>query len=571
MVDISLIVIAVVVPCVLCFANVVVLAKYIDPEAAAGHYTAKLMLLLGLLLAEGTILLLPLDVGNNAGVTGCGVWNNNCGGLDIILVWQIVYCMIFGLIVVVFPFFIFYYEASDEGMSAEEESGGSFFARLCSFKDMKRSLLSACCYTLITVVICALIVGLSYRYAAFTSMPYRLTSVVTTSVAFQPISLPIMPAGTTVCPGGANTCLLVCGTGNCDIQLTYIQMAVSFIIYLASLMTFVGWFIFSIYCGIGFVALPIDCIMSFVHRPKVLSVAEARAQKKVLMNRSSELLKIADAMASGIIDFTDDVHTRSERRKRQKIDRGEMNRFRVLVDMLEKDLETFQLSDPAEYRKHYNPLVPFAKLIAGIIAILMSTVWILQIILFMITAVPLDPFMNTYLLWFDQWFPAFGTITVAIFGLYLLLAAAAGNFKFGTRFFLIKVHPMEVGKTLMNSFMFNIALILLCVLPATQFMLQAFSIYARLSDADVIGQQMKYMQGMTYFYRFNIFIFMLLGFTILAAIYFAIWPSDRDQLNKVMMQIKQSKLKERKGLERKIQQKGGALSQVELGNAKNWK
>jgi hypothetical protein len=38
-----------------------------------------------------------------------------------------------------------------------------------------------------------------------------------------------------------------------------------------------------------------------------------------------------------------------------------------------------------------------------------------------------------------------------------------------------------------------------------------------------------------------------------------------------MMQIKQSKLKERKGLERKIQQKGGALSQVELGNAKNWK
>ena len=89
--------------------------------------------------------------------------------------------------------------------------------------------------------------------------------------------------------------------------------------------------------------------------------------------------------------------------------------------------------------------------------------------------------------WFDQWFPAFGTITVAIFGLYLLLAAAKGNFKFGTRFFLIKVlclcgfcvycfvlqmrlcpstqvHPMEPGKTLMNSFMFNVSLVLICVL-----------------------------------------------------------------------------------------------------------
>ena len=30
--------------------------------------------------------------------------------------------------------------------------------------------------------------------------------------------------------------------------------------------------------------------------------------------------------------------------------------------------------------------------------------------------------------------------------------------------FVYQVHPMEPGKTLMNSFMFNIALVLLCVL-----------------------------------------------------------------------------------------------------------
>jgi hypothetical protein len=119
--------------------------------------------LLGLLLAEGAILLLPLDVGNNAGVVGCGVWNNNCGGLNLIIVWEIVYCIIVGLLVVVFPFFIFYYEASDEGMSAEEESGGSFIKRLCSFKDMKRSCMSAFCYTLVTVGIVAIILGLSYK------------------------------------------------------------------------------------------------------------------------------------------------------------------------------------------------------------------------------------------------------------------------------------------------------------------------------------------------------------------------------------------------------------------------
>ena len=78
---------------------------------------------------------------------------------------------------------------------------------------------------------------------------------------------------------------------------------VTFIIYLTCLMSFVGWFIFSIYVGIGFIALPMDCIsvsavferractahgtpsfvsQSFIHRPKVLTFGEAKAQKKVL-------------------------------------------------------------------------------------------------------------------------------------------------------------------------------------------------------------------------------------------------------------------------------------------------
>ena len=42
-----------------------------------------------LLIAECSILLLPLDVGNRSGLVGCGYWNNNCGGLDMALVWQV--------------------------------------------------------------------------------------------------------------------------------------------------------------------------------------------------------------------------------------------------------------------------------------------------------------------------------------------------------------------------------------------------------------------------------------------------------------------------------------------------
>ena len=40
--DVGLIVVAVIIPFVLVFFNLVVMAHYIDPEAAAGHIIAKL-------------------------------------------------------------------------------------------------------------------------------------------------------------------------------------------------------------------------------------------------------------------------------------------------------------------------------------------------------------------------------------------------------------------------------------------------------------------------------------------------------------------------------------------------
>lgn len=382
--------------------------RFVGTGSVATPVTAPSRQLLGLLLAECTILMLPLDVGNNAGVLGCGAWNNNCGGLDLIAAWEVIYCIIAGLLVIVFPFFIFYYEADDEGMTADEEAAGSFVGRLCNFKNVKKSCASASIYTVVTFGICALIVGLSYKFAGWTNLPYRLTSVSVASVAFAPIGAPIQPIGTSSCPAslGVNaTCLLPCGTGSCNIQSTTVQMNVTFIIYLCCLMSFVGWFVFSIYVGIGFIALPLDCI--FVRAASYLSSRASAATRCIAapaglpppaqgavdgrgarpeegpqdgarkrergalfrlrrptpppLQRAEDLLKIANEMAAGQIDFSDDVHSRSERRKRSKVDRGELNRFRLLVDMLEADLEKFQLSDPAEYRKHYNPLVPFAK------------------------------------------------------------------------------------------------------------------------------------------------------------------------------------------------------------------
>ena len=66
MVDVALIVVACIMPVLLTVINSVIMAKYLDPSATSGHYLGKLMILLGLLLAECTVLLLPLDVVSTA-------------------------------------------------------------------------------------------------------------------------------------------------------------------------------------------------------------------------------------------------------------------------------------------------------------------------------------------------------------------------------------------------------------------------------------------------------------------------------------------------------------------------
>ena len=272
------------------------------------------------------------------------------------------------------------------------------------------------------------------------------------------------------------------------------------IIYIAALMSFVGWFIFSIYVGIGFIALPINNINAFKFRPRPLAQSELIKQRKALRDRAAELLKMCQDMGSKFVSFNEEVHSKKERKKAGKVNATDMNRFRVLVDLLEADLEKFQMSDPQYYRKYYNPFVPYFRLVFGIISIILTICWLIQIILYMLLNPPVYGFLNNYFFWFDGWFPLFGTISIAIFALYLLLCTAAGNAKFGTRFFLIKVHPLEPGKTLLNGLIFNVALILLCTLPVVQFCTMAFASYARYTDASTIfGTQFMYLRFFRYF------------------------------------------------------------------------
>jgi LMBR1 domain-containing protein 1 len=276
--------------------------------------------------------------------------------------------------------------------------------------------------------------------------------------------------------------------------------------------------------GIGFVALPTDMINAFRLRPKLLSAAASRVQKTALKKRAEELIKVGEALAAEVYDAQDAARGGGAMRKAMRAHKEKLKPFRIAVDMLDKDMEDWQLGDPDSWRQHYNPLVPYAKLAGGVLAGVASLLWIVHIIIYMLFTPSLHPFLNEYLRLLDDFFPLFGTLTILFMGMYLLLAASKGAAKFGTRFFLISVHPLEPGKTLLTSFVFNVQLVLLCVLPTVQFTTEAFNTYARLTQASVIfGTQFRYIQGFRFFWQYNVFLFLILAFVLLALMYTVRW------------------------------------------------
>jgi LMBR1 domain-containing protein 1 len=308
---------------------------------------------------------------------------------------------------------------------------------------------------------------------------------------------------------------------------------------MAGLLTFVGWFLFVCYGGIGLIAIPLDFVNAFKHRPRLLTKNAARNQRKGIMDQAADLISKGEALAGDMIAHREGgTHGWRALRKRKREEAFEINRYRVLVEALEHDYERYEQCNPDNFRKHYNPLAPFLYFFGALFSALLSLAWILHIILYTLMDPPVTPFLNDMFTWFDSWFGLLGTIFVGVFAMYLLIAGIKGAWKFGTRFFLIKIRPMEVKKTLINSFLFNVALVLLIVMPVVQFTMAAFNMYARLTDADLIfGAQIKYLKFFRYFFANHVFIYALLGMSFLTLVYLSLCPSDRAYLKKVRQGI----------------------------------
>ena len=461
-------------------------------------------------------------------MAGClGYDTQLCGGLDMILFWEIFFWCIPAFVFLLIPFMTFYYEADDGTLMAGTSIGSQPRSRLCE----------AVKYEIAVIIIFGALFAVGYLLLGDAEIP------------IQAYEGPIPSFDRTIDTGGNFTfqsaflqpmdsddqtySISVTSSINYETKTIPVNIPTFF----AGFMSFFGWFFFALFGGIGMASAPLDLLLAFIHRPRHMDPSEFADAQIIIRNRVNELVTIGETLK---ID-RDESRQRGERRgllsgfsKEARAEKNTYLEFKKAVYLLEEDVDEFKACS-AHYDS-YNPLWPWVSLFAGLIAFIISLAWIVHIGIFMIPPNPIHSLLNGFFIWLDGGFSLLGVLAVAIFTLYLLLCAVSGCFKFGIRFMFFQIHPMKLNKTYMSSFMFNVGLILLCALPVVQFCVAAFPDYARYTNiSQVMGTQVYYLKFFTFFWTNNVFVYAFIGVTGLTTLFLFCRPRDRTGIDSLSL------------------------------------
>ena len=508
----------------------------------------KVLIVTALSLAGGAILGLPLDVANNSNSLECGDGSAttssglDCGNLDMTLFWEILMVCVFVFVVVLLPMAIFQYESYDE---VEVRGKRTTSNQAC---------LSACYWEVLLLIATFLTLGLMYAFLGTAEVPvmaYQMdlapavsddvtddkaiaayASVWDNSQEVFSADLSTTAGLAAFTSGGAIAqSSTSCVGSDCYAKddSALLEIRTTFAVYIIALTGWIGWFFFVVFGGIGLASLPASLLRGYTNRPVIMSSDQLAAAHTRLQARTNELLKLGLELKKSRDDWNQSAKNSAgwrARSARKTSDRNHVNKFKQMVFVLEEEYDTWRICKGNS--KEYNPLTPYFSLLLGMLASLLSLLWILHIVLYVLVDPPVDLFLNAYFIQFDAWFPLFGVASVCLFAGYLLACVMSGIFKVGLRCFCVTLHPMRFGKTMMNSFMFNTMWILLCAIPVVQFCTEAFDSYARYTSiATLLGVQVKYLKFLRLFFKDNIFVYCFLAVFALSLIGLSFKPKDK--------------------------------------------
>ncbi|KAK7286909.1 hypothetical protein RJT34_22259 [Clitoria ternatea] len=503
--NLALVIVAIVVCVIVFLVNVYLLVNYQHPDDANQAYFPKFVVVLGLSVAAISILMLPADVANRQACRHA-IYNGACNlTLPMKDLWLAVYILDAVLVFFVIPFAMFYYEGDLD-------------------KSVGKRIKSALLWMVTTAIVCALVLGILYGLIGKVDFSVRHLSSSTSSF---PSSWDFNSGQQ--CIGGAHQCAAYTASPSSEKKWT---MRTTFPEYVVALATIAGSVLFAIFGGVGIACLPLGLIFSFIRRPKaVITRSQYIKEATDLGKKAKELKKAAESLHQ---EEKSGSKGRKFRKNVKSVEK-ELLQLEEDVNLLE---EMYPQGEKAETTWALTVLGYLAKLVLGVLGLIVSVAWVAHIIIYLLVDPPLSPFLNEVFIKLDDVWGLLGTAAFAFFCFYLLLAVIAGAMMLGLRLVFITIHPMKWGATLMNSFLFNVGLILLSSISVIQFCSTAFAYYAQATAAqEIFGHTLESLRGIKYLYKYNVFQIAFVALAGLTFVYYALFgwrrktPTGRFQLS----------------------------------------
>lgn len=487
MLDIFMLVMMIILCIVLLIISLYLLVYYCHPDDAGfgSGLVCKIFAILGLSVCWAQVLLLPLDVSNTRG-TG--------GGLRMDIIWQIVYIVIACFVFIIIPLLTSFYECDPDWTCCEKITNGF-------------------CFFITEIVVVSLLFIIGFIFLGKAQIPIQTINCSLAQIESAPSDDDVL---------------------QCEREDSQLEITVGFPIFAIGLLSFLSYCLFVIFGGIGIFALPLDMIYSFCSRPIKISGTKLEAMKKEVVETAVELrelgVKIQKMEKEGI-------HKKSIFSSDKRHYNHLLKDLKVGVTVLDDEYQIINFQNMLDGK---SVIGYYCNLFFGIIFLIISLIWVAHILLYVIikpNGQPITRGLNILLVFLTENNISFIAIAIfSFFCVYLLLATIKGNFKFGVRMILLgSIHPMKKNETYMNSILFNIMLVMITSVSVNQFCVKAFNEYAAMTDIDMIfSAQIQYMTFFVYFYKYNIFEYVLCGVMLISFVYLALRPSDTNSMKKIL-------------------------------------
>jgi LMBR1 domain-containing protein 1 len=310
----------------------------------------------------------------------------------------------------------------------------------------------------------------------------------------------------------------------------FLEIQVSFIVYAIAILSFVSWIVFSFFGGIGLAAVPLDFFYDFCTRPKSMIGTNLKKRKKILFRELEELKLLGNELTE--MEQRGANHRCFIFGERRRYD-NKKHEYVARYALAEEEFHIVNASIESKLKNNcvvlcYYCLIPF-----GVISSIFTVLWLIQFCcsyFYIKNGRPGYPFLSYLLIFFQDESVSFLSFFIfALLCLYLLFCLIKGNFKFGVRILCCwSIHPMKKDKTYMNSFIFNVSLILLGSCAITQFCTDCLYDYVSFTDIDsMFNVMIKNLKFFYIFYKYHIFQYIFFGVFVLSFVYLIIRPTDR--------------------------------------------